>query len=328
MEDIQVSWDMVQSPSPPAFLTSSGSLTPTDLRLMHMWSTTTWNSLAAGNWSDHVLLLEVPSLAFENPFLLNCMLGIASLHTQHLLPDPRAAEAQTSLYRAKALSGYREALADITWGTRKYEAALINSILVVILCSQDYAVEEGDLLVVNWLVLYQGLSSLISLDQWDALASLSVAAIFRREFEPLKTAAVIPTTLVSMVQGILPLDADFELLEHYCKALDALAMLYAQLQESGLGPALSIRVITWPSWISQEFVIAAQERRPRAIIIMAYYIVFTRLVKDLWWVNGISHREFETAIKLLPPRFLHFVATPMQAMAMTKDEDVVELMLM
>ncbi|PBP23771.1 C6 zinc finger domain protein [Diplocarpon rosae] len=328
VEDIhRYDWDLTTSPSSPAINSSIGILSPTDLRYMHHWSTSTWNSVAVGNWADGVLRMAVPSLALDHDFLLNTMLGIASLHSQHLLPDPRQAQIQTGIYRARALKGLRNALTDITCGTRKYEAGLITSLMVTILCSGDGTVDEGELIIVQWLILYRGLNSIILLRDYDALNNLSVSPIFRREIEPLKTAPIIPQILVDMLREISPLDPDFELLEYLRQALDALGSLFGQLREDGLGPALSIRVITYPSFCPKEFALAAKNRRPRALVILAYYMIFTKLVKDLWWVEGIAEREFGTLLGMLGPEWLSYVEVPIQAMTARNDYDVIELML-
>ncbi|KAH6717596.1 hypothetical protein BKA61DRAFT_288944 [Leptodontidium sp. MPI-SDFR-AT-0119] len=329
VENIDRSWEMalVRSPSPPAVFSSIGFLSPTDLRYMHHWSTSTWNTLAVGNWADGVLQMEVPSLAFEFDFLQDCMLGIASCHAQQLLPDPQQAQRQTAIYRARALSSFRNALSNLKWGTRKYEAALITSLLLVLLCSKDYAMGDGELIAVNWLILYRGLSTVINLKTYEDIMSLSVSPIFRRELVPLKESPVIPKVLMNMVREVEPDDLDFAMLQCYCKALDALGLLYGQLRETGIGPALSIRVVTWPSYIQHDFAAAAQAKRPRVLVILAFYMVFMRLVRDLWWVDGIAQQEFGTLISLLDRRWLPYVEIPIKAMMMSSDEEVVGLIL-
>lgn len=329
VENIDRSWEMamVRSPSPPAVYSSIGFLSPTDLRYMHFWSTTTWNTLAVGHWADGVLQMEVPGLAFEFDFLQDCMLGIASLHAQQLLPDPQQAIRQTAIYRAKALSSFRNALTNLKWGSRKYEAALITSLLLVLLCSKDYATDDGELIAVNWLILYRGLSSVINLKSYEDIMKLSVSPIFRRELVPLKESPVIPKVLMNMVREIGPDDPEFPMLICYCKALDALGLLYGQLQETGPGPALSIRVITWPSYIQHDFAIAAQQKRPRVLVIMAFYMVFMRLVRDLWWAEGIAQKEFGKLIRLIDKKWLPYAEIPIRAMMMSTDEEVVEFIL-
>ncbi|CZT09173.1 related to regulatory protein involved in control of sterol uptake [Rhynchosporium agropyri] len=331
-EDIEIinrDWEMalVTSSPPPEKLPSIGFLSSVDLRYMHQWSTSTWTTLAVGDWSNEVLRIEVPRLAFEFGFLQDCMLGLASLHQQQLLPDPQQAIRQTTIYRARALSSFRTALADLQWGTRKYEAALITSLLLVLLCSKDYIMDEGELIAVNWLVLYRGLSTVISLKSYEDIQSLSVSPIFRREVAPLKELPVIPKILMRMVREIEPTDPDFLILEHYCSALDALGMLYGQLRESGPGPDLSIRVVTWPSFINHAIASGAQQRRPRVLVILAYYMVFMRLVRDLWWVDGIAQQEFGTLIRLLDKRWLPYVEIPIRAMLMSTDKEVTEFLL-
>ncbi|KAL2066708.1 hypothetical protein VTL71DRAFT_2780 [Oculimacula yallundae] len=329
VENIDRSWEMamIGTPAPQTIFPAIGFLTSIDLRYMHHWSTSTWSTLAVGHWSDGVLRTEVPSLAFEFSFLQDCMLGIASLHQQQLLPDPSQAIRQTAIYRSRALSSFRTALSDVQWGTRKYEAALITSLLLVLLCSKDYATEDGELIVVNWLILYRGLSSVINLKSYADIHSLSVSPIFRRERAPLKELPVIPKILVTMMRDIEPTDPDFGILEHYCFTLDALGLLFGQLRESGPGPELSIRVITWPSFIRHDIARAAQQRRPRILVILAYYLVFIRLVRDLWWVDGIAEKEFGTLIGFLDKTWLPYVEIPIRAMMMSTDEEVTEIML-
>ncbi|KAK0127925.1 hypothetical protein ONS96_007423 [Cadophora gregata f. sp. sojae] len=329
VETIDRSWEMalLRSPSPQVAIQSVGFLSPTDLRYMHHWSTCTWSTLAVGHWADGVLQMEVPSLAFEFDFLQDCMLGIASLHCQQLLPDPQEAQRQTAIYRARALSSFRNALTNLKWGTRKYEGALITSLLLVLLCSKDYTMGTGELIAVNWLILYRGLSSVINLKTYEDISSLSVSPIFRRELEPLKESPVIPKVLMNMVREIDPSDPDFAMLESYCTALDALGILYGQLREGGTGPALSIRVITWPSYVQHDFAVGAQAKKPRVLVILAFYMVFMRLVRDLWWVDGIAQQEFGTLIRMLDRRWLPYVEIPIKAMMMSTDEEAVELIL-
>ncbi|KAH7413444.1 hypothetical protein BKA64DRAFT_354677 [Cadophora sp. MPI-SDFR-AT-0126] len=329
IETIDRSWEMalLRSPSPQVAIQSTGFLSPTDLRYMHHWSTCTWSTLAVGHWSDGVLQMEIPSLAFGFDFLQDCMLGIASLHAQQLLPDPQQAQRQTAIYRARALSSFRNALTNLKWGTRKYEAALITSLLLVLLCSKDYASDDGELIVVNWLILYRGLSSVINLKTYEDIMSLSVSPIFRRELAPLKESPVIPKVLMNMVREIGPSDPDFAILKCYCEALDALGLLYGQLREGGIGPGLSLRVVTYPSYVQYDFAVAAQAKRPRALIILAYYMVFIRFVRDLWWVDGIAQQEFGTLIRFLDRDWLPYVEIPIKAMMMGTDEEAAELIL-
>jgi hypothetical protein len=97
--------------------------------------------------------MTVPQLAFENDFLLNGILGIASLHMQNILPNPEKARQQTDIYRARALSGFRQAVTRLHLNSQSYNAALIMSLLLVVLCAKDFTSDVGDLGIIHWLLL-------------------------------------------------------------------------------------------------------------------------------------------------------------------------------
>ncbi len=244
-----------------------------DLRLVHQWSLFTAGSCAVGNEATDSLKFAVPQLAFENEFLLNAMLGIASLHEERQRSCQVLARKQTDLYRFKALSGFRRALAHLKPQTNLYEAALITSILLVVLDSENHNLEDGELLVVKWLFLYRGLVAIISMASMDHLQTLSTYPIFNRSLSVLTLPPVIPKVLVDMLQEVGPLDPDFAMLESWCKTVDALGLLYASLLQDGLTAPLYVRIISWLSYSDQEFADCAREKRPRVLIILASPIV-------------------------------------------------------
>jgi hypothetical protein len=130
-----------------------------------------------------------------------------------------------------------------------------------------------------------------------------------------------------MLQKVDILDKDFLMLEYYCKVLDALGILYASLQQDGLGPELYIRVVSWCSYVGQEFTNCATERRPRAIIIMAHYLVFIKIVKGLWWLERIPDRDIGKIGKMLGPRWAPYLEVPLKASIMTDKDEIAALLL-
>jgi hypothetical protein len=308
-------------------MSSSGGLSPIDLRVMHHWSTATYNTLLYGESQQNVMHVTVPQLAFENEFLLNGMLGIASLHMQYLLPNPEDYRKQTDIYRVKALNSFRQALTRLDTKSRSYDAALVMSILLLVLCCKDNNPEEDELGIVNWLLLYRGLSSVITLRSFVAVQISEVAPIFRRQLTELKSTPEIPTVLLKMLEEITPLDIDYEGLEYYCHTLDTIGVLYASLRQDGLGPALYIRIITWGSFCKKEFADFARQRRPRVLVILAYYVVFMKLLKGLWYLEGFADQQIRSIARILDPEWLPFLEVPLQAIQMTSEEEIASLML-
>lgn len=311
----------------PVVNTSSGSLSIKDLRMLHQWTTSTASNIGIGSGARDTLLLAVPQLAFENDFLLNGILGIASLQVQRQSPGSELARKTTDIYRIKAISGFRQALSRLKPGSNMYEAALIMAILLVVLNSKDYGYEEGELLIVNWLQLYRGLSVIVTMEDVENVKNLSIGPIFQRDLVPLKTPPAVPRILVELFQGIHPLDPDFPKLECWCRVLDALGLLYGSLQQDGLSPELYIRIVAWPSYATQEFANSAQERRPRVLVVLTYYLSFLKLVKGLWWIEGIAEREIRAIAKLLGPAWQSFMEVPLQVAAMDDPEEMARLLL-
>jgi hypothetical protein len=294
---------------------------------MYHWSTFTYNSIGVGEHMHNVLRFTLPELAFENEFLMSGLLGIASLHRQRLLPDAGDTQKQTDLYRFKALSSFRKAVAGVRPDSPDYEAALVMSVLVVVLCSQDYNSEDGELTIVRWVVLYRGLAAIIMLRTYGGIAGTKVFPVFQRQLTELTSVPVVPTVLMNMLATVDPLDSDYEEIPHYCKILDALGMLYASLREDGLGSHLSIRVVSWPSFGSDQYAKLARENRPRALVILAHYLVFVKLVKGIWWIEGIADREIKAISRIVGPNFAPYMEVPLQAAEMTNLDEIASLML-
>lgn len=308
-------------------MTSSGGLSITDLRLLHQWSTSTAANVAIGPGACDTLLIAVPQLAFENTFLLNGILGIASLQVQRQYPSSELVRKETDLYRVKAVSGFREALANITPKSNIYEAALIMSILLVVLYSNGDTLEKDELLIVNWLVLYRGLSTIMSMENQSYIESLSVFPIFVREPTKLQTPRAIPIILVEMFAGIHQFDPDFPMLEHWCRVLDALGSLYASLQQDGLSQALYTRIIAWPSYTTQQFSASAKERRPRVLVVLTYYLAFLKLIRGLWWTEGIPEREINAIAGIVGPGWTMYMDVPLRIAAMDDPQEMARLLL-
>jgi hypothetical protein len=313
---------------PPTLVTSSGGLSLIDMRLLHHWSTVTSNTLAVGDAANKTLQMVVPQLAFENDFLLNGILGIASLDMERQTPDSQDLQKQATLYRGRAVSDFRNALTRIEPGTRKYEAALVMSILLVVLYSPNPPADEDDLIIIKWLIFYRGLKVVINMTSLPKVVMAgSVGPFLRRELTELKIGPVVPKVLVSMLQDIDMMDPDFLMLEYYCKVLDALGILYASLKQDGLGPELYIRIVSWCSYVEPEVTDCATQRRPRALIIMAYYLVFIKIIKGLWWLEGIPDRDIGRIVKTLGPRWALYLEVPLQASMMTDKDEIAALLL-
>lgn len=185
----------------------------------------------------------------------------------------------------------------------------------------------ADFYNLQWLVLYRGLATVITMKSYPRVQKSKVAPLFRRELSPLKTERVVPQILLEMVKEIAPEDPDFEYLESYCNALDALGILYAGLRQDGRGPALFVRAISWPSFTTQKFTDCAREARPRALIILAYYLVFIKMIPGLWWLDGTADFQIKMIQNMIEPEWWLFIDVPIEATFTENPEDLEYMLL-
>ncbi|ESZ90389.1 hypothetical protein SBOR_9225 [Sclerotinia borealis F-4128] len=323
---VEISWDFRNSPFPP-IATATKVLSMMDVRMMHHYSTYTGQIVALGPEACHVMQVAVPSLAFENEFLMNGMLGLASLHNQHLLPQNEEHKRQTALYRAKALRDYRNAVMTVTKDSKNYEAVLVMALLLVVLASGDRD-DKDELTVVNWMGLYTGLRLIVSMKTPDGgfNTTTSVGPLFVRNLNDLLTIPMVPTALTDMLY-MDPSDQDFGDLEVYCQTLDALGNLYASLRQDELGEPLYIRIISWPSFTPVEFTDLVKSKRPRALVICAYYMSFIKLVSGLWWLEGLADHDIFAIIKTLGPDWNHILCVPLEILQTQDKQRIVDILL-
>lgn len=324
----------IVAPPSLAITTSAGTLNARDLRLIHHWSVFTSPNIAFGEPVHQTMQVAVPKLAFENDFLLNAIMGIASFHLQYLNPSSSDTESQkqTELYHLKALHLFRTTIPQIcppaTPFSSQYEAALIMSIFLVVLCSQKSPIpSHTDLTVLNWLILYRGLAAVVGFVSWPTVELMSISPIFRRHFSDLIAPPSVPKILIQLLHKLTADDPDFAHLEQYCKVLDVLGILYASLAQDGLTNYLFVRIVSWPSYISQEFTDLAKVKSPRALIILGYYLCFIKLARRLWWIDGLGDRDLDALFTILGPEWGEYLAVPMQVRILDDEEEIVKLML-
>lgn len=326
VQSAEVSWDFRDSPFPPIF-TATEVLSMTDIRMMHHYSTFTGRIVALGPKARHVMQVVVPSLAFENDFLMNGMLGLASLHSQHLLPENDEHKRQSVIYRGKALRDYRKAVMTLTKDSKNYQAVLVMALLLVVLASGDRD-DDNEPTVTNWLGLYRGLGLIVAMKTPDGglESTTSIGPLFIRNPNDLRATPKVPKDLINMLY-MDPSDQDFGDLEVYCRTLDALGKLYASLYQDELSEPLFIRIISWPSFTPNEFTDLVKGKRPRALVICAYYMSFIKLISGLWWLEGLADRDILAITEMLGPDWNHVLDVPLEVLHTQEKQRIVDILL-
>ncbi|KAK2047351.1 hypothetical protein LZ31DRAFT_460806 [Colletotrichum somersetense] len=306
----------------------AGDRDATDMKLLWFYTTNTFASFAtqAGRVKriDDILQVKIPGHAFESPFLMDCLLGISALQLQHLKQD--IAPSRVLRYRARAFQGYREAIEDGKPET--FPALLATSLLLTALSSQMFR-EEGtkDLYIIDWMIVWRGIGLMIDMATPQTLWDSGLAELFIRPPIDLDEAAKhIPNDLLFMISSIQPGDPDYEDVPTYYDTLKYLGSLYSELV-NGFSPIMNLRVVTWFTFIPKGFVELGREKRPRALVILAHYLMFMKVAKGLWWIDGIGDREIAGIVRYLGENWSEELAAPRLSLLLDDQTDVARLIL-
>lgn len=278
---------------------------------------------------NDILKVQIPQHAFECPFLMDCVLGISALQLQ-IMGRCDVEESRGVRYRARAFEGYRRAIADPEPGTS--QAALVACSLFMTVLSSHVFRDEGpgiELYIVDWMVVWRGINVMVCTVSPRGLCKLGLADLFFRPEVDLNAGAFhVPEMLLAMVGSIQVGDNEYADEKTYYDTLKHLGSLYAGLSKDGLGTMMDLRITTWFTLIPGEFVELARQRRPRALVILAYYSVFLKMVRDLWWTTGIGDRGIRDILDYLAHEpWSGLLSLPRSALSLNRGPDIARLLL-
>lgn len=306
----------------------SGQHDAIDMKLLWFYTTNTFSSFAtqAGRVKriDDILKIKIPTHAFESPFLMDCLLGTSALQLQHLGQD--IAPSRTLRYRARAFEGYRKAVEEFKPET--FPALIATSLLLTALSSQMFR-EPGtkELYIIDWMIVWRGIGLMIDMATPQTVWDSGMAELFFRPPINLDKAALhIPNNLLFMITSINPGDRDFEDVTTYYDTLKYLGSLYSELVH-GFNPIMTLRVVTWFTFIPKGFIELGRQKRPRALVILAHYLMFMKAVQNLWWIDGIADREIAGIERHLGEDWVEDLAAPRLALLLNDRTDVARLLL-
>lgn len=303
-----------------------------DMRLLWFYTANTWFSYASEALPfrnvDQILKVNVVQHAFANPFLMNSLLALSAMHLGHCgIPDMGVSRSREFFYRAKAFETYRKAVEAADPST--FPALVACSLLLCGLATDGF--RGGDakpLYILEWMVLWRGINTIVMVTGLPTLFQAGVAGlIYRPEVDLDASAHHIPPYLLSMVSSIEQNDREFPYAQHYHLTLKYLGALYLELS-NGLSPLLLLRIMTFFTYLSSEFVDAARERQPRALVILAHYLVFAKYSPvHCWWMQDVSNHEIPSICNFLGSEWAHMLRVPISAAPLTDHLEIARLLL-
>ncbi|GAO14888.1 uncharacterized protein UV8b_05052 [Ustilaginoidea virens] len=263
---------------------------------------------------DDVMRIVVMKHAFGVQFLFKSVMALSCLHAKDSIGDDLGDPRRQSYYESGTFSEYQRAIEAAD--PRTFGALLANSLVITALSSRNFREKESpDLFILQWILVWRGIGVILHRIRRDALPNTGLAQLFYRPSLDLKAAfRHIPPHLWHMVESTLPGDEDFLYKATYLRCLHYLGTLYHNLRLRGFGAVMNLRIITWFTYLPAPMIDLFRKRQERALVILAHYCVFLKLVRNVWWLRGVGDRSLRDLCGYLGPEWHGAVEIPFKAL--------------
>jgi hypothetical protein len=300
-----------------------------DMKVLWHYTAATCRSFSVGDRNqqpmEDTLQNAVVRSAFESPFLMRTLLALASLHMQSL---GQGIGVKRSLsYCGQAFEGHRKAISKAN--PKTYGALLTNALLLALLSSPTFrTVGEARLLLIDWMSMWRGIPSVFTITGLECVSSNGLDALFNRPvLQPNVNGDAVPKELLRMLAVTQADDEDPSDVLTYHETLRCLASLYQHLSKQGLDGEMAMRIITWFTLVPEEFVALARANRARAMVILAHYAAFMKLVDSIWWLKDVGDSSIYDIWQHLQPEWHEYIQLPTWVMGVTDQSDICRILL-
>ncbi|KAG5998295.1 hypothetical protein E4U54_002221 [Claviceps lovelessii] len=282
-----------------------------ELRLLHQWTTSTCKTLLTNSpAADDIWQLAVPAMAFrDKAYLADAMLCVAALHLRSQCPSDKGLVQASHAYTASTLATYVTTLnKGIT--SDNAEALFLTATLIAfqatasrIFIKDDTETSGADgtnryTLPMAWFHAFQGVKTVVSSSwQWIRNSSIVQAVVdsqpsFQLDLNPLKPNSFFGHLLENLDDELArePIDKVTATHQGYFHAVSVLNWAHRSPDATA--------ALAFPASVSRRFVEVVEEKRPRALAILACFFALFQRMDPVWWLEGVSRREVMGLVSL------------------------------
>ncbi|KAK2603826.1 hypothetical protein QQS21_003950, partial [Conoideocrella luteorostrata] len=275
-----------------------------ELRLLHQYTTSTCKTLLTNSpATDDIWQRAVPDMAFQDkPYLADAMLSLAALHLRSQTPKDKAVVQASLAYSASTLASYVTTLNNgIT--ADNAEALFLTASLIAfqatasrIFNKEDTAASSSDstnryTLPMAWFHAFQGVKTVVASSwQWIRNSNIVQAVIdsqpsFQLDLNPLNPGSFFGH-LLDDLDGELANESQDRVTATHQAYFHAVSVLN-WAHKNPYAPA----ALAFPASVSRRFVEVVEEKRPRALAILACFFALFKRMDGVWWLDDVSRRE-------------------------------------
>ncbi|RAK81038.1 Zn(II)2Cys6 transcription factor domain-containing protein [Aspergillus fijiensis CBS 313.89] len=258
--------------------------------------------------------IDVPRLAFGYKPLLHAVFAISALHLSKANPNEAGLLDIHCNFLEQALREHRLCIGGIT--TQTADAVCFTSILLqvdVFATLQNHTVVSSEH-VSEWMRLLRG-----SVAVFDA--ALEIA---RHDTHPASIWCIIDTFPIplrtssdagafSFLLPTAPDDEDNDMaLEAYRGAVAHINATWLAMEAKEHPQVTCRRIMVFPLFVITEFMDLLEKRRPRALVVLAYFLALSAPLRDIWWIGDAAHKYIMALQPTLPAHWQRLMSWPVE----------------
>lgn len=102
-------------------------------------------------------------------------------------------------------------------------------------------------------------------------------------------------------------------METYQKSLVLVQYVHKHVEERTSWKTLGRRIMAFPNLVPQDFATFLEQRRPRAMVMLAHLIALTKPLNSKWWIfNGVAEYHVKGIAQLVPPEWQWAMNWPLE----------------
>ncbi|KAF6817511.1 C6 zinc finger protein [Colletotrichum sojae] len=274
-----------------------------ELRLMHQFTSMTSRTLVVNTPATHDIWQNtVPRLAFGGAnYLADALLAVAALHLRSFNPDDKALVSASHSYMASALAAYCSCLQNGITEANAEPLFLTAALIAFSSTAQRIFIrDEADpndptsaySLPISWFHAFQGVKTVVATSwPWIRNSGVVIPIIDSQPVLQLDLDATSPTSffgnLLDNLEDELQNEDAIMAMSTRQSYQHAVAVLNWAHKLPHRGAALA-----FPATVSKRFIELLEERRPRALVILACFFALLKGYESaVWWLEGVSRRE-------------------------------------
>lgn len=256
--------------------------------MLHHFCTVTFETLTPEIEGQKTWQCNAVKVGLAYPFVLYQILGLAALHLAHLRPEDRGTfQTKATKLQNLAMAGFndkKETIDSSSCGA----VLLFSSLLTLhVLADHTHGAETEDNDPIERLLRCFNLVSFsrkLLLKEWeDEIKQSNLAAILA------SPAPRVPYTIPEQCQRLNELpdnsDLSYAAAQAYHAAIERLQYNFSLTGAPSRSYCTIRSALAWPMELQDEYLNLLNERRPEALIILAYYAVLLHSFRDSWMVH-------------------------------------------